>query len=379
MGARLRASVAAQGDRLTTGFSATRSAVLALAEADGGTALLAAIRQPVQPGIGSMLVDGPGTFWETWWIDDENVGVASLDHIGLGAPYSAWAWTHVAGLRPLEPGFRRFAIEPRMLGHVGHARIARDTLRGRIEADWSFVDGLFTAEVTVPVGSTCDVILPGHAPIRLSSGRHAVRREGVIPPVMDPAPIAPARELRGETWLSDGVTSAWRGADESLAVELFEEDTFCTPVYHEPMPAPSLEVTVTDFEPGREYWIELEQDGTLDLTDASFAFASFDVDGGGLVGRAVRPLLRLTSVDGDSRAGTVRPLPIAWNRVAVDVADWPGRAAVAKVEVGIRWSDEHDSARGAYLPLPEAPPALPVPRRPGGLDQRRPHLLTVPS
>jgi alpha-L-rhamnosidase len=50
---------------------------------------------------------------------------------------------------------------------------------------------------------------------------------------------------------------------------------------------------------------------------------------------------------------TVRPLPIAWNRVALDVAAWPGRSAVAKVEVGIVWSDTHDSARGAYLSLPE--------------------------
>lgn len=352
--ARLRAAVAAEGDRLTTGFSATRSAVRALADADGGTALLDAIRQPAQPGIGSMLVDGPGTFWETWWIDDENVGVASLDHIGLGAPYAAWAWTHVAGLRPLTPGFRRFAVQPRLLGQVGRARLRRDTPRGRIEVDWTFADGAFSARITVPVGSTCVLALPGQSPIELPSGHHEVTRAGVAPEPETVAAVPPTGPGRkGETWLSDGATSAWRAEDDSLSVELFDSDTFCTPVYHEPMPAPSLAVTVDDFAPGRDYWIALQHDGALDLTDAAFVFASFDVDGGGLVGRAVRPLVRLTAADGDTRVGTVRPLPIAWNRVAVDIGDWPGRSAVAKVEVGISWSDEHDTARGPYLALPE--------------------------
>jgi alpha-L-rhamnosidase len=138
-----------------------------------------------------------------------------------------------------------------------------------------------------------------------------------------------------------------------VSVELFTADTFCAPVHHETMPAPSLDVAIEAFQVDREYWIALVQDGPLDLSDAALVFASFDVDGGELVGRTVRPLVRLTASDGDTAVATVRPLPIAWNRVALDVTDWPGRASVAKVEVGMMWSDTHDSGRGPYLPLPE--------------------------
>ncbi|MEU3509187.1 family 78 glycoside hydrolase catalytic domain [Streptomyces longwoodensis] len=159
--AHLRASVAGRGDRVGSGFSATQAVVRALADDDGGTAVLAAVHQPVQPGIGSMLVEGPGTFWETWWIDDHNAGVASLDHIGLGAPFAAWAWTHVAGLRPLTAGYRRFAVAPRLPGAVGRARGTVDTVRGRIDFGWHYDDGTLTATLEVPVGATAELTLPG--------------------------------------------------------------------------------------------------------------------------------------------------------------------------------------------------------------------------
>lgn len=162
--AHLRADIAARGDRVASGFSATHAVVRALADDDaGGTALLAVVHQPAQPGIGSMLVDGPGTFWETWWIDDDNAGVASLDHIGLGAPFAAWVWTRVAGLRPLTAGYRRFAVAPRLLGPVNRARGAVDTVRGRIDFGWHYDDGTLTATLEVPVGATAELTLPGTA------------------------------------------------------------------------------------------------------------------------------------------------------------------------------------------------------------------------
>ncbi|MDL4821827.1 alpha-L-rhamnosidase [Actinomadura opuntiae] len=157
----LRADVAARGNRIASGFSATHAVVRALGDADGGTAVLAAIRQPEQPGIGAMLAEGPGTFWETWWIDDENAGVASLDHIALGAPFAAWAWTDVLGLRPLTEGFRRFAVAPALPGPVGRAGGTVDTVRGRIAFDWQLEAGDLNAALEVPVGATAVVTLPG--------------------------------------------------------------------------------------------------------------------------------------------------------------------------------------------------------------------------
>ncbi|RFA15542.1 hypothetical protein B7R22_06880 [Subtercola boreus] len=373
LGDRLRLAVEASGDRLSSGFPGTKAVVEALARADGGTALLAALRQRQQPGLGSMLVDGPGTFWETWWIDNENVGVASLDHIGLGAPYAAWAWRYVAGLRPTEPGFRRFTIDPRLVGLVNAMSFERLTPRGAILAKWAYEAGVYSIAVTVPVGAVAEVVMPGAVAVTpgtvrvdgvdtrsgerthvFGPGIHTLEAAVVLPERHEPVAQPPRRTDAGETWLSDGVTSTWLPEAPNAVVRIDEHDIICTPVYHQPLPAPTLDVQLADFRPEVDEWLVLDASGrTFDLSDATFAFASFDVDGPGLVGRRVRPLLRLTSADGSVRIASARPLPIAWNRVALEIADWPGRNAVVEVAVGIRWSDVHDTGRGPWLPLPE--------------------------
>lgn len=358
VGDRLRAAVAGRDGRLSTGFSATQSAVRALGDADGGTTLLRAVHEESQPGVGAMLVDGPGTFWETWWIDDENVGVASLDHIGLAAPFAAWAWTHVAGLRPLEPGFRRFAVEPRMLGEVSRVSVRRDTPRGRIAVEWQWEADELRARIEVPIGSACELTAPGVEMIELGPGRHDLVVAGVVPEPRREPEVEERRHTSRALWLSEGVDSTWTAEADGIRVDKVLDDFVCTPVYHEPMPAPSLLVSIDGFEPDREHVVRLEQDAPWDLTDASYVFASFDVDGPALPGRTVRPFVRLTSADGTSRTADVRPLPIAWNRVAVDVADWPGRSAVSSVELGVSWTDVHDTARGPFVPLSDEPAAF---------------------
>jgi alpha-L-rhamnosidase len=378
---RLGAAVHERGDRLSSGFSATKAVVRALADADGGSSLLAAVRQREQPGIGAMLVDGPGTFWETWWIDDDNVGVASLDHIGLAAPFAAWVWRDVAGLRILEPGFRRLALDPRLLSQVPGAEFSRETARGTIVASWQLADGAYHAKLTVPVGSIAEMTCPGsnaavvdgvHAETRtdesgrrfvtVESGRHELVVEYTAPAAA-PAPTRPPAKRAdvGEIWLSDGNTSRWVAVSEQLTVTVAETDVVCTPVFHEPIAAPTLEISIPDFEPDATEWLVLERDtahdGVLDLSAASFAFATFDTDNAEIVGRAVRIVMRLTSTNGEYREAVARPLPIAWNRVAVELGDWAGRSSVAEVRVGIRWTDEFDTALGPPLPL--APPPRP--------------------
>ncbi len=387
---RLAGLVARRGGRLATGFSATRAAVRALADLDGGRALLAAVLQPAQPGIGAMLVDGPGTFWETWWIDDANVGVASLDHIGLAAPFAAWVWRDVAGLVITEPGFRRFALMPRLADRVSGASFRLHTVRGAIAADWSLLEQQFSARIEVPVGATAAVVVPGHSAVptvdgrtdhplaRLETdangchvvvvpaGRYLVEAAEVRP--LDPAgPIPgesagehdmPPRRPIGALWLSDGAASRWRSPDPAARIVTRTETVVCTPVYHEPIPGPTVDIEIADLRTGLDdpgQLLVLEQDGPLDLGRARTVFGHIDVDNATLPGRRLQLVLRLTGADGTSVVGRVRPLPIQWNRVAVDVGDWAGRAQVTGVAIGVAWTDEAEPARGPRVPLPPPP------------------------
>jgi len=371
--ARLLDALARRDGRVASGFAATVAVVRALADLDGGSRLLDAVLTPEQPGVGAMLVDGPGTFWETWWIDHENVGVASLDHIGLAAPFAAWAWRDVAGLRVIEPGYRAFAIEPRLTARVPSASFSRQTVRGDIECSWTFDGDTFRCNLVVPVGAQAEVVVPGDADtvlvdgvdagsqvqrrdgrarVRLASGRHAVEARGVVPLSAAEPQEAAAAPIETTVVLSDGVTSRWHATD-ATRVRLVDETVVCEPVFHEPIPGPTLLVESDDLVVREDHFVVLEQEHPLDLSAARTAFAFLDLDNPAIVGRRFRLLLRLTGQDGSVVRGEARPLPIQWNRVAVDVSDWPGRSAVTDVAVGVRWTDEPDTAMGPYLPMPE--------------------------
>ncbi|MEV0353687.1 family 78 glycoside hydrolase catalytic domain [Nonomuraea sp. NPDC050680] len=413
----IRVDMRVRGDRVSTGFAATQLLVRAMAEADGGTALIAAVRQPEQPGIGAMLTTGPGTFWETWWIDDENAGVASLDHIGLAAPFAAWAWTYVAGIRPLAEGYRRFAVAPCLLGPVTRIDVTVETVRGTIALGWRLDGDTLTLELTVPVGSTALVDLPGRPAQEYESGRHRIVATGIplaqewpaigrTPPVppgqavtaavlrgaavsadadagwkarldghelrIEAPPGAPigscaevvlrgaageplarrvVRAGRSARWLSRGVRAPGWTAGPGVRLDVLHGTFVCTPVFHGTFPGPTFEVNGPPLPPGQTRWVLLPLPGGDDLGDATFAFAEVDLCFPVLPGRTIVPMLRLTGADGSSVQDTVRPLPVCWNRISVDLSRWPGRERVVEVAVGVAWLDRPDSARGPALPL----------------------------
>lgn len=436
----LRAAVSSRGNRLSSGFAATAAVVRALADADGGRSLLDCVHQPRQAGIGSMLMEGPGTFWETWWMDAENVGVASLDHIGLAAPFAEWAWTHVAGLRPTGPGWSTFDVAPWPLAGIGEVDAEVSTVRGRVRAGWQREGEHLRMHVEVPVGSRAMVRLPGAASARVvadgvdlragvhphlsgvravgpdlrvdaPAGLYAIEVTGLrlpdagpalgsvpdVPPgqevevpllpgagglggwevtaddgwrattehgsggsvlrVAAPATAVPSqttrlqrrlggvvtttvvRAGRSGRWLGDGEQAPeWTAGQPGTALEWLPCGVVCSPVFHEPLPGPVALVTGAAVDPALLRSVVLSLDPPLDLGQARAVLAHVDFCVPAPPGRSVHPTLQLTAEDGTATQMEGRPLPVGWTRLAIDVGRWPGRSALVRVEVGVRWT-----------------------------------------
>jgi len=66
---------------------------------------------------------------------------------------------YVAGLRRLEPTWRRFRVEPRPGGGITSASTWHDSPHGRIEVAWT-VGYTLDVSVTVPPGCVAEVLLP---------------------------------------------------------------------------------------------------------------------------------------------------------------------------------------------------------------------------
>ena len=101
--------------------------------------------QPGQPGWMHWLTFGDGTLRECW--DDRN----SHNHIMFG-DLSAWAYEYVAGIVPIEPGFRKVAIRPHFPKGVEAFSATHQTLYGEIRVSWKMQGGKPVVDSSVPDG-----------------------------------------------------------------------------------------------------------------------------------------------------------------------------------------------------------------------------------
>lgn len=370
--ARLEDDVRARGNRVSSGFATTRSVVRTLANHGRSQALFDALHQTAEPGIGAMLDHGPGTFWECWWIDPTNTGTGSLDHIGLGGPFAGWAWQFLAGVRPVAGGYSRFVVEPQVIDGLTTLALEHRTVRGRIDLRLRREGSRLELDLTVPVGSTAVVRLPGAEETVVGSGRHRVVSavpvpERVLPTVessrygFDDAPLS--TDIDGDAFLlQEAIARGMFGpAGSTGSIAVLERGIRCMPVPHARLDGPILRVAGTDADERLGPRVRIALPAPLDLSEARFAFAMFDLC---LVGSA-RPLetqLALVSADGSVLETNGRLWPAGWVRTTLDLAGWSGADAVITIEAGLRYTD---SAVGA-ADTPEAPDVADAAAAPGG-------------
>ena len=124
---------------------------------------------------------GATTIWERWDGLDENgqcpIGddgtdkMISYNHYASGA-VGDFLYRRVAGIEPLEAGYKRFAVKPLVGGGLTWASAWVETPYGRAAVDWKAENGRLTATVAVPVGASCELTLPDGSHTIYGSGTH---------------------------------------------------------------------------------------------------------------------------------------------------------------------------------------------------------------
>lgn len=172
---RLADLVAGAGDHLSTGFLSTPWLLPVLA--DNGYADLSyrVLRRHDEPGWLVMLDRGATTVWENWdGVREDGTAVASLSHYSKGGVLSFFH-SHIAGLRLLEPGWRRFSVRPVPGGGITWAQAELESASGPIRVHWELRDRELVVEATVPPRSTAEIRLPFHDPVDVGPGVHVFR------------------------------------------------------------------------------------------------------------------------------------------------------------------------------------------------------------
>ncbi|MFP4974607.1 family 78 glycoside hydrolase catalytic domain [Paenibacillus sp. CN-4] len=155
---RLLAAIGALGNRLDTGIYGTRYLMDVLADHGQIDLAYAMITRKEYPGFGDQIAKGATTLWEQW---SEKGAMHSHNHAmfgGIGASF----YTRIGGIRPLEPGYRRFRIQPCIPRELEWAEVSMDTISGRIRSAWRKDGGRLELNVTVPPCTGAEIILPGN-------------------------------------------------------------------------------------------------------------------------------------------------------------------------------------------------------------------------
>ncbi|UKA54263.1 glycoside hydrolase family 78 protein [Arthrobacter sp. FW305-BF8] len=174
-GQRLADLVREAGNRIATGFAGTPVITDALTVSGGLDAAYDLLLEKECPSWLYAVTQGGTTIWERWdsMLPDGTVNpgeMTSFNHYALGA-VADWMHRTVAGLAPLEPGYRRILFRPQPGGGLTSATARHETPYGRASIAWERNDGGYNVTVEVPTGSTARVELPGQEPHDVDSGR----------------------------------------------------------------------------------------------------------------------------------------------------------------------------------------------------------------
>lgn len=125
---------------------------------------------------------GATTIWERWnsVLPDGRMnpeGMNSLNHYAYGSILE-WVYGYVAGMRPLEAGWKIFYLAPQPDRRLGYLKGEYRSISGTIRSSWIYKDhNTVQYEMEVPPGTTAVLVLPGEEKVILNAGTYSFTRE----------------------------------------------------------------------------------------------------------------------------------------------------------------------------------------------------------
>ena len=166
-------------DGIRTGFPGTPYLLFALADNGQAETAFDTLLSERCPSWLYEVKAGGTTFWERWDALREDGscnqgsggGMVSFNHYAPGA-VGDFLYRRVAGVESTAGGYRKFRIAPVLGGGITWVRASVETAYGTVASDWKLEGDRFQIQVSVPVGTTCELVLPNGEFHTLESGIH---------------------------------------------------------------------------------------------------------------------------------------------------------------------------------------------------------------
>ncbi len=145
---------------LTTGIIGTKYLMEVLSEFNSTDLAYELATQTTYPSWGFMIVNGATTLWELWQYKT-GPSMNSHNHPMLGS-VGAWLYRALAGINQKEDtvGFRNIIVQPQIVRDLRYAAGSIFTPLGTISCSWKKEDRKIDLEVTIPVNTVAEVLIP---------------------------------------------------------------------------------------------------------------------------------------------------------------------------------------------------------------------------
>lgn len=165
---RLVDAIHEEEDKIDFGLLGSTVVFRALSEAGETDLAWKMIMNETRPGFAHWIRSGATTLWESW------SGRSSRNHVMFG-DFAAWAYAYVAGVRPVEPGFRKFEVRPCPPSALSRVKAEIPTPHGTVSVEWKKSDGNFVLSVAVPEGTSATVVMPSGKKHEINPGFHTIK------------------------------------------------------------------------------------------------------------------------------------------------------------------------------------------------------------
>ena len=182
--AAFKASVAANGGTLHTGFLGTSIVMDTLTENGMVDLAYDLLLNHKFPGWLYSVDQGATTIWERWnsYTKKDGFGPVSMNsfnHYAYGAVL-AWIYKTAAGIAadPTAPGFRNVILAPKPDRRLGFVKAEYKSSAGLIKSAWRYEGDQWVWEFSIPAGAKALVTLPGEdAAHEFAAGDHRITRK----------------------------------------------------------------------------------------------------------------------------------------------------------------------------------------------------------
>ncbi|MCM1113860.1 MAG: glycoside hydrolase family 78 protein [Clostridium sp.] len=173
--------------RVMTGFAGTPYTSFVLADNGYVDDAYKLLLNTECPGWLYTVKAGGTTIWERWDALDENghirkmgrqsiTDMVSFNHYAYGA-VGSFFYRRILGIEPNEAGYKKFTIKPVISKLLDYAEGYIDTIYGKISVKWNNSGDNFKMQVTVPVNTSCTLIMPNGKEHQLESGTYKLECE----------------------------------------------------------------------------------------------------------------------------------------------------------------------------------------------------------